>query len=166
MNAVETAVVVIRRTFAAPRERVFRAWTEPEHLKRWFAPTDDFATPLAEVDLRVGGRYRLGLLRPPGGCGCTPSSECADAGPTMKYVGGTYEVIQPFEKLVFTWAWEESDMAPDETRVTVEFLDRAGQTEVVLTHERLPSQESRDQHTHGWTGCLNRLGRMVGESWN
>ena len=49
----------VTRTFAAPREKVFRAWTDPQALKTWFAPSDKFATRIPELDLRVGGRYRI-----------------------------------------------------------------------------------------------------------
>ena len=163
MNDLATAVVVIRRTFSAPREVVFRAWTEPEHLKRWFAPSDDYSTPVIEVDLRVGGRYRIGMLRPDGGA-CGPRSEGTASGAGVKYVSGIYQVIQPFDKLVFTWAWETIGMMADETRVTVEFFDQGRQTEVVLTHERLPNQEQRDRHAHGWNGCLDRLGKVLRQS--
>ncbi len=56
----------LTRTFAAPREKVFRAWTDPEELKKWFGPVG-YATPMAEVDLRVGGKYQLGMRKLPGG---------------------------------------------------------------------------------------------------
>ena len=67
MTAQETRsdiTLSLTRTYAAPREAVFRAWTEPEALKQWFGPSDEFTTPIAEVDLRVGGRYRIGMKHP------------------------------------------------------------------------------------------------------
>jgi uncharacterized protein YndB with AHSA1/START domain len=70
---------------------VFHAWTDPEQLKKWFAVADGFTTPIADVDLRIGGRYRLGM-QPPGN-------------EPVLIVGGVYrEIISP-EKLVFTWRW-------------------------------------------------------------
>ena len=134
--------LTLTRTYAAPREAVFPAWTEPEALKQWFGPTDEFTTPIAEVDLRVGGRYRIGMQ--------PPDQE------DLHIVGGVYREINPPEKLVFTWSWEEG-MDVGETLVTVEFRDVGGSTEVVLTHERFPSEEARDKHNEGWSGCLARL---------
>ena len=56
----------ITRTFAAPQEKVFQAWTDPKELTRWFKPSDDFSTLPAEVDLRVGGQYRINMKAPDG----------------------------------------------------------------------------------------------------
>ena len=128
----------IRRTIPAPRERVFDAWTQAKELNRWSAPPP--MTPQAEVDLRVGGRYRL-VMRSPDG--------------TERCVGGVYRTIERPSKLVYTWKWEESQM-PDSV-VTVEFLERGKQTEVVLRHEGLTDPDSRARHEHGWNGCLDNL---------
>lgn len=136
----------LTRTYSAPREEVFRAWTEPEALKRWFAPSDEFSTPIAEVDLRVGGAYRIGMK--------PPDQE------DMFIVVGTYREVQPPERLVFTWSWEEG-MDVGETLVTVEFRDLGGSTEVVLTHELFPNEQARDKHNEGWSGCLKRLEKIL-----
>ena len=136
----------LTRTFDTPREEVFRAWTEPEALKQWFAPSDAFSTPVAEVDLRVGGNYRIGM-KPP---------DKDD----LYIVGGTYQEIQPPEKLVFTLSWEQG-VDVGETLVTVEFRDLGDSTEVVLSHERFPTEESRDKHAEGWNGCLERLEKIL-----
>ncbi len=136
----------LTRTYSAPREEVFRAWTEPETLKRWFAPSDEFSTPIAEVDLRVGGAYRIGMK--------PPDQE------DMFIVVGTYREVQPPERLVFTWSWEEG-MDVGETLVTVEFRDLGGSTEVVLTHELFPNEQARDKHNEGWSGCLERLEKIL-----
>lgn len=98
-------VLVLSRTFAAPRERVFRAWTDPAILKKWWAAGPGFTPTVAEVDLRVGGRYRLGMRAPDQG---------ADY-----IVAGTYREVQRPARLVYTWAWEGT--AGPETLVTVEF---------------------------------------------
>ncbi len=137
--------LVITRTFAAPREKVFRAWTEAEDLKKWWAAGPGFTTPIAEVDLRVGGKYRLGM-RPPDK-------------DVLHVVGGVYREVQRPSRLVYTWVWEDGDAT--ETLVTVEFHDKGASTEVILTHDGFTSRESRDQHAQGWTGCLDSLGRLV-----
>ncbi len=130
----------LKQIFPASREKVFRAWTEPEAMKRWLAPSDEFSIPTVEVDLRVGGKYHVDMLSPEG----------------IHHVAtGVYRDIQPPHKLVFTWYWENKDM--QETLVTLEFRERGKETELVLTHERFPNPEERDRHQHGWTGCLARL---------
>ena len=160
-EAVSETTLRITRKLAAPRELVFKAWTEPEFLLKWWAAHPDFTTPIAEVDLRVGGKYRLGML-PPGQ-------------DQPHVIGGIYREVSPPEKLVYTWVWEpqipetqirsgsgpEGLVAPGETLVTVEFHDVDGQTEVVLTHQFFAGQEMRDKHSQGWNGCLEQLATLV-----
>ena len=144
--------LTITRTINAPRERVFAAWTDPEQLSQWWGVREDYTTPFTEVDLRVGGSYRFGMQ---------------DPGQEHPYVvGGTYLEITPPEKLVFTWIWERmpgdiSDWVPPETLVTVEFIDRHGATEIVLTHERFPDEHMRDEHDNGWAGVMVQLGNYL-----
>lgn len=142
----------LRRTYQVPPEQVFEAWTKPEALKQWFGPTDDFKTPDAEVDLRVGGKFRIQMIAPNG---------------EAHVVAGTYKEIVHSQKLVFTWAWEAGGCADSEsgsgheTLVTVEFRNRDGETELVLTHEQFPDAETRDKHNEGWSGCLERLRKVA-----
>ena len=96
------------------------------------------------MDLRVGGKYRLGMQAP--------------NAPTPYVVGGVFHEIKAPEKLVFSWKWERQDS--DETRVTILFRDLNGSTEVELIHEKFPSSEERDKHGHGWAGCLQQLGSL------
>jgi len=137
--------VRITRTFQASRERVFRAWTEPAQLQQWWGP-EGFSTPSCQIDLRVGGGYRL-TMKPA-------------AGDSFDLVG-TYREVRPPERLVYTWAWRGRDVEMGETLVTVEFLDRDGATEVVVTHELLPNEERRDGHRRGWEGSLDRLVELL-----
>ncbi len=134
---------VMTRRYAAPRDRVFRVWTEPEHLKRWFFVTEAGATAQAEVDLRLGGRYRVSLYGGDGGLIYT--------------VAGCYEAVEPPTKLVFSWRWEVPPYDEADTRVTVTFQEiEAGQrTEVVITHELLT-----DDQNPCWDNRLDRLGQL------
>jgi uncharacterized protein YndB with AHSA1/START domain len=135
---------VIKRRVSAPRERVFQAWTTAEHLQRWFFPgLDGDATPQAEVDLRVGGRYRITM-------------HAAD-GHIAAMVGGVYHEVRPPEKLVFSWVWEAPDPEPSETLVTVELHEIQGETEVIITHEYSPDVITHGRHTIGWNCILERL---------
>ncbi len=134
----------IKRAFKAPREKVFQAWTDPTVLKQWFAPTDQFTVPIADVDFRVGGKYRIAMQAPDG----------------VQHIAiGAYREIDAPRKLVFTWSWEKKSM-PD-TLVTIEFSERSGVTEMVFTHELFPSAEERDHHNQGWVGCLDRLAKIL-----
>ncbi len=134
----------LTRTFAAPREKVFRAWTEAEALKRWFAPSDKYVTRIPVLEARPGGRYRIEM----------------ETEGKVHTVVGTYREVKPAEKLVFTWKWETEPQHGD-TLVTIEFFDHGEKTEVVLTHEKFPSEAARDEHNKGWTGCLDRLEKYV-----
>jgi uncharacterized protein YndB with AHSA1/START domain len=140
---VVVRAVTVRRV-AAPRERVFQAWTKAEHLQRWFFPSvNGEAVPHAEVDLRVGGRYRITMYTP--------------EGDITAMVGGTYHEVQPPEKLVFSWAWEAPQADSSETLVTVELQDVRGETEIIITHERFPGQPGQEEHTIGWNCALERF---------
>ena len=141
-----TTVLEMRRPIRASREKVFNSWTDPAQLKQWFAVSEGFTTPIAEVDLKVGGKYRLGMKAP----GDNP----------LMIVGGVYqEIIYP-ERLVFTWRWESADPMEPETLVTVEFHEQDDITNVLLKHELFADIAQRDNHGEGWTGCLDHLERL------
>ena len=139
---------VIKRRVAAPRERVFQAWTSAEQLQRWFFPsTDGDAMPQAEVDLRVGGRYRISMYAPDGNI--------------TAMVGGTYYEVQPPEKLVFSWAWEAPRLELSETLVTVELHEVQGATEIIITHEHFPDPADHERPAIGWNCSLERLTQLI-----
>ena len=136
--------LTIRRTFPVARERLFRAWTDPAALRAWSCPIG-FTVSLAEVDLRVGGAYRVAML---------PADKSE---PSVAY--GTYRGLDPPSRLVYTWQWEGGEMG--ETLVTVEFRDLGGETEVVLVHEMFPASDVRDLHNEGWASCLEHLAQTL-----
>jgi serine/threonine-protein kinase len=141
------STIRLETSVAAAIEQVFAAWTNPEQMTRWYAPTDDFTTPIAEVDLRVGGTYKVGMKH-------------KDRAFT-NIVTGQYCRIEPPHRLSFTWAWEAPKPDQHETQVTLEFQAKAGSTHVTLLHERFRDEGSRQGHTEGWTGCLSRLAREI-----
>lgn len=122
----------------------FRLWTEPEHVQAWWRPHGLAATSV-EIDVRVGGRYRIGMGDP--------------SGDTL-FVGGTFTEVEPPHRLAYTWAWENGEFAdtPD-SLVTVEFREVGGATEIALTHERLPGI-ARPAHEAGWSDCLAAIAAM------
>jgi uncharacterized protein YndB with AHSA1/START domain len=138
--AAAVPTLEVRRTIRAPRQRVFDAWTKAEELKKWHAP-GPLTVPTAEVDLRVGGNYRINMRAPDG---------------ANHIVMGTYREIDPPKRLVYTWSWENR---PIDSLVTIEFHDLGDSTEVVLRHD-LPSEQERTQHEQGWVGCLAKLESM------
>jgi uncharacterized protein YndB with AHSA1/START domain len=144
MSATELRV---ERTFDAPRQAVFDAWTSPEVMRRWLAAEHDWTTPTAEVDLRPGGRVRVSMAEPGGE-------------PVHTFEGEYLEVRAP-ERLVFTVGWQGADADGVVSTVSVEFHEDGERTTVVLTHTGLPSEESRRDHEDGWTKCLDNLETRV-----
>ena len=134
---------IVRKLDAAPG-KVWRAITEPEMLKRWMAPSDDFKIPVAEAELRVGGRYHIIMNAPDG---------------QVHDVSGVYREIVPNKKLVYTWAWKSTPER--ESVVTIELRPTGGGTELTLKHEQFADAEARDRHQQGWMGCLARLEKAV-----
>src|SRR4051812_5898228 len=143
-DADTTAELRLERTFDAPPDVVFDAWTDPEVLERWFAVDPDWDTPEADVDLRRGGRYPVPMRAPASGAEHT--------------VEGEYGEVDRPSRLTYTWSWVDNPM---DTFVTVEFQARGDATNVVLTHTDLPGEESRAQHEHGWNACLDNLDERV-----
>ncbi len=136
------ATLQLKRTFQARRTQVFRAWTEPAALKRWWLPGPGYSVLDAQVDLRAGGLYRVAMRRPSG---------------EVFHLSGTYREVRAPERLVYTWRWERPEMDIGETLVTVEFRDLGTSTEVVITHDLFPTEAARDQHEGGWRTCLEHL---------
>jgi len=137
----------LTRRINARREDVFDAWTDPEVLKRWWAPEGTTMTSV-DLDPHVGGAYRIGVINTEG---------------EQLYVGGKFVAVERPSRLSYTWAWDEDDGPGHESLVTVEFAENGHATEVTLTHQRLASEQSRDGHLHGWTSILNNLAAMYGE---
>ena len=149
MNEIRPAAVpalVIRRTYNAPRERVFAALTTVELLRRWFGPP---GIDVGEVtfDARSGGRYRIAMKTPEG----------------EEYnVGGLITEYRAPERLAYTFRWEEDDPKTErDTFVSIDFIDRGKQTEMVLTHAGLVSEDSREVHAGGWNGALNNIAALL-----
>lgn len=139
----ETTTLIFTRCIAAPREEVFRAWTAPEMLARWWWPAR-FQTTY-EVDLRPGGHWQF------------RSVDLPDFG-TLS-VGGTFQEVRAPERLIYTWAWEGQEAS--QTLVTVEFRELGTQTEVLLRHEGFADERVRDDHGQGWSDCVARLEELA-----
>jgi len=139
--------LIVNRTVNAPRERVFRAWTEAAELDNWFSPDPDYKVK-SSVDLRVGGSYRIEMHKPDG---------------QVFGAFGVYRQIVPPERLVFTWNGINcGDTVVEDTLVTVEFFEADDRTQVTLTHQNFQTPEMRGRHEHGWKGCFDHLESVLG----
>ncbi|HYJ22195.1 MAG TPA: SRPBCC domain-containing protein [Solirubrobacterales bacterium] len=137
--------LLIERTFQAPAQAVFDAWTSEEVMRRWFHGEHEWETPEAHVDLRLGGNVRV-VMR-------DPVKDAEYGG------GGHYTEIDPPRRLVFTWTWD--DDSDRETLIELDFEEVEGATTVRLTHSSLRDQESVISHEGGWSACLDNLGRVL-----
>ena len=138
-------VLRIERTFDAPRQRVYDAWTSEEVLRRWLYGMPGWETPTTEVDLRVGGRIRI-VMRDP--------SDGAEAGAT-----GEYTVVEPPHKLVFNWVW---DSDPDQPQlIELEFSEQQGRTFVRMTNSAIPTDGRLKDQERGWQTCYDNLERVL-----
>jgi uncharacterized protein YndB with AHSA1/START domain len=142
MSPVGTASVRLERTYDASRDAVFAAWTNPDVLRRWWKADPSWTQPSVELDLRVGGGYRLSMQDPASG--------------EVHTVFGEYREVRPPERLVYTWTWEGSGpYAGHESLVAVQFRAEGDRTTVVIEHSALLDERSRQAHAHGWSGVLD-----------
>ena len=134
--------LVLRRVFAASRQRVFRAWITPEALAYWLRPGGQSVT-VSRLEAHVGGSFCFEL----------------ENGST---ISGTYMHIAPPEKLIFTWSGQA--IAGKETVVTLDFLDKGSETEVVLTHDLSQAPEMLRLFEGGWRIQLETLAKLLSSS--
>ena len=137
-------VVRIERTFDASPDEVFDAWTSPEVMRRWFHVRPDWETPVAAVDLRVGGTVHIVMRRPDGS-----ESEAR----------GEFTVIDRPRRLQMTWTFY--DEPSNQQLLELSFSDSGGATTVLLINSRISTDERRDRQESGWTGCLDQLERLL-----
>jgi uncharacterized protein YndB with AHSA1/START domain len=136
----ESRQLSLTRHYPIAPDKVWRAWTDPQALSRWFGPGEADSVTLAEIDLRVGGRYRVVFH--------TPDGERHD-------VSGVYEEVVPERRLVFSWAWKST---PERvSRVAIELRPDAGGTELHFVHDRFFDAQARDNHERGWLPTFGKL---------
>ncbi len=141
----ETGYVVrIERTYSAPAEAVFDAWTSPEVMRRWLHCGPDWGTPEAEVDLRVGGKVRVVMRRPDR---------------TDVQMWGEYTLIDRPHRLVMIWTFD--DDPSNEQLIELSFSEAEGATTVLLVNSRIATDQRRGAQDWGWHGCLEQLDRLL-----
>ena len=157
----EEQALVITRVFDAPRELVFKAWSEPERLMRWWGPKG-FTAPVAKIDFRVGGKF-LNCMRAPDG--------------KEYWSTGVYQEIVEPERIVCTdsFADEKGKVVPAshygmtgdipmEMRISVTFEDLGGKTKMTLKHFGLPAGEHRSGANQGWNESFDKLAEYIAKA--
>ncbi|MBB2973006.1 SRPBCC domain-containing protein [Mesorhizobium sp. RMAD-H1] len=135
--------LTITRVFDAPRSLIFRVWSTPEHLARWWGPKD-FSAPSVTTDFSEGGAWRACIRSPKG---------------DDYWASGTYrEIVEP-SRIVFTFAWEEEGAL--DTIITVTLEEVGNGTRLTFHQAPFPTTESRDGHMAGWEECIDRLATYV-----
>ena len=155
-NGVEKpddATLILKRMLNAPQELAFKVWTSAEHIQQWMQPEPGMVVPLASMDLRVGGKYRIQMKMPDG---------------EFFTAVGVFQEVKAPERLVYTWDFEKDGSGAEfgevegkPSLITVEFLKRGERTEMVLTHSRFATVESRDSHAQGWGRIAESFARFV-----
>jgi len=145
----EVIDLIIARTFNAPRELVWQAWTEPEMLMNWICP-HGFTVLFARADLREGGEWSSGMKHSDGD----------------EYVmKGVYREIDPPRRLVMTHVWEDDTQPGHDPKsaglITIDLVEIDGRTIMTFRHEGLPTTVSRDEHRIGWNGAFDHLNEFV-----
>ena len=135
----------IERTLPAPRSLVYRAFTEPQRMMRWFGPRDFDATTIT-LDLREGGAWRGGMRG-------------ADGKELL--ASGVYREIVPEQLLVFTYAWENDGVRGHETVCRLELSDQGEHTRLVFRQGPFETSAASVDHEAGWSEAFDKLPRVV-----
>jgi uncharacterized protein YndB with AHSA1/START domain len=138
----------MKRVIRAPRPLVFNALTEPDELAKWWGPSG-FTAPRVEIDLRVGGSYRI-AMQPPDG--------------DLFYLSGEFREVDPPGHLAYTFHWEDPDPDDRETLVTLSLEDLGKSTELAFTQRVFATEGRRALHKQGWTQSLDRLQELLSEA--
>lgn len=136
--------LLIERTFKAPIEAVFDAFTNEEVMLRWWHAKREWTTTAATVDLRIGGEVRVVMTDPEVG---------EDYGG-----GGVYTEIDRPNRLAFTWIWDRDTRG---TLIEIDFAESNGATSVRFKHSKLWDEETVRSHEEGWSGALENLRREI-----
>ena len=142
----ESTTLHIERVFEAGPETVFGLWTDRSAMEFWYRDGPDFDVTVAELDVRVGGKYRI---------------EFGPRGQDPYVESGVYLEVEPGRRLVMVETLEGVEQPWSGTTVTVEFQAHDSGTRLVLTHEGFPSSHHRDLAGMGWPGFLDRIAQLT-----
>ena len=158
MDRSKERQIVVSRSFDAPLKLLWKAWTEPEHLMKWYGPKG-FTTPRCEMDLKVGGRHLWSMKSPDG---------------MQMYFTGTYKEIVPMDRIVYTDSLSDAEGnvmspsamgmpegSPESMDVTVTFAHKDGKTTVTVSHV---GHGEGDQAGLGWEQAFDKLAAVLAEA--
>ena len=138
--------VKVNRTFNAPCDRVFKAWTDQNELKNWFFPSEGYTIPFAEINLRKNTRFRIAMK---------------DSKGNTDLIGGIIKQLVIPEKLGYTWAQNGGGTQQRKTFVSIEFMDKDGKTDVQLIHEDFPDEKMRESYEKRWNSLFDQLEKYL-----
>ena len=140
----EPAELRLSRSYNVAPEKVWRAWTEPQALSQWFGPGKAPSVTTAEIDLRVGGRYRIAFSTPDG---------------DTHEVSGVYQEVVLHRRLVFTWAWRST---PERvSRVSIDLKPLANGCGLSFVHDRFFDATAHANHERGWMPFFDKLDEFL-----
>jgi uncharacterized protein YndB with AHSA1/START domain len=137
-------VLELRRVFPAPRPLLFKAFTAPDELARWWGPAG-FTTPSLDFDPRPGQHYRIEMQPPEG---------------ERFHLTGEFREVEPPARLAFTFAWEDPDPDDVENLAELSFRDLGESTEICLIQRPFKTEPRRELHRNGWAESFDRLLRL------
>lgn len=138
--------IIIEEDFRAPKEKVFKAWTTPESLKKWFLAEEKVKVVDVEIKLENEGSYFIEVLYP----GYDPSR-----------IEGIFLKVEKPEELEYTWLTPV--LEGNTTIVTVTFMAKEKGSKIYLTHGEFKREDQMQMHIDGWKGCLSNLHSFLSE---
>jgi uncharacterized protein YndB with AHSA1/START domain len=135
----------LRRTLAAPPSTVFELFADADQLARWWGPAG-FSTPSLDFEARVGRDYRIEMHPPEG---------------AAFYLAGEFRAVEPPNRLVYTFRWEDPDPDDVETLVDLSFRPAGEATEVALSQGPFKTEGRRALHRGGWSDGFDKLAKLL-----
>ncbi len=146
-SADQSLSLVVRKIVDGNPDAAFAAWTTPDQIRRWWGP-DNVSCPECAVDLRVGGSYKIANRFPDG---------------STIWISGDFLRIEPPHLIEYTWRIDPGTATAQggDESVTVRFVPRDHQTEIVLVHSRIANRSIQASHNAGWSACLEGLAEFI-----
>jgi uncharacterized protein YndB with AHSA1/START domain len=142
----KTHALKIQRTLNASVERVYKAWTNPDEICKWFGCAD-ITDCQVEQDLTVGGLYQIKMTIAPDGHVIT--------------IDGEFQEIVPNRKLVYTWNSDSEEFPAHNTLVSIEFIEQGNATDMILNHTNFSTEKAAEGHSVGWSAAIEKIIQLV-----